>query len=112
MVPVITNLKDDMSIDHAAIRANVRDVVDRGIQTGRGVLLAVGVRVRRGRLSRLELGGIILEFSSNSNNSNRRRLRSREGMRSGDSRSLFQFSFYRSSFLVSLFTVPETIVRF
>ncbi len=42
MIPVITNLNDDLSIDHAAIRDNVRYVVDRGIVTGRGVLLAVG----------------------------------------------------------------------
>lgn len=42
MIPVITNLQDDLSIDHAAIEDNVRYVVDRGIVTGGGVLLAVG----------------------------------------------------------------------
>lgn len=42
VIPVITNLNDDLSVDHAAIRENVRYVVDRGIVTGQGVLLAVG----------------------------------------------------------------------
>lgn len=42
MIPVITNLKDDLSIDHEAIRKNVRYVVERGIVEGQGVLLAVG----------------------------------------------------------------------
>jgi 4-hydroxy-tetrahydrodipicolinate synthase len=42
MIPVITNLKDDLSIDHDGIRENVRYVVDRGIVKGSGVLLAVG----------------------------------------------------------------------
>jgi 4-hydroxy-tetrahydrodipicolinate synthase len=42
MIPVITNLNDDLSVDHAAIRENVQYVVERGIVTGRGVLLAVG----------------------------------------------------------------------
>ena len=42
MIPVITNLKDDLSIDHAAIRENVRYVVERGVTKGQGVLLAVG----------------------------------------------------------------------
>lgn len=42
MIPVITNLKDDLSVDHDAIAANVRHVVQRGIVTGQGVLLAVG----------------------------------------------------------------------
>lgn len=42
MIPVITNLKEDLSIDHAAIRENVRHVVERGIVHGQGVLLAVG----------------------------------------------------------------------
>ncbi len=42
MIPVITNLQKDLSIDHAAIEDNVRYVVDRGIVTGSGVLLAVG----------------------------------------------------------------------
>ena len=42
MIPVITNLRDDLSIDHDAIRENVGYVVDRGIVRGQGVLLAVG----------------------------------------------------------------------
>ena len=42
MIPVITNLNDDLSIDHAAITENVRYVVERGITTGHGVLLAAG----------------------------------------------------------------------
>ena len=42
MIPVVTNFNDDLSIDHAAIRENVRYVVDRGVVTGQGVLLAVG----------------------------------------------------------------------
>ena len=42
MIPVITNLKADLSIDHAAIRQNVRYVIDHGIVKGHGVLLAVG----------------------------------------------------------------------
>ena len=42
MIPVITNLNDDLSIDHGAITANVRYVVERGITTGHGVLLAAG----------------------------------------------------------------------
>lgn len=42
MIPVITNLDDNLSVDHGAIRENVRYVVDRGIQRGQGVLLAVG----------------------------------------------------------------------
>ena len=42
MIPVITNLHDDLSIDHAAIAENVRYVVERGIVRGAGVLLAVG----------------------------------------------------------------------
>lgn len=42
MIPVITNLRDDLSVDHAAIRQNVRYVVERGIVTGHGVLLAAG----------------------------------------------------------------------
>ena len=42
MIPVITNLKNDLSVDHAAIGRNVRQVVERGIVSGRGVLLAVG----------------------------------------------------------------------
>lgn len=42
MIPVITNLKDDGSLDLAAIRGNVRCVVERGIVEGQGVLLAAG----------------------------------------------------------------------
>ena len=42
MIPVITNLNDDLSVDHAAITENVRCVVERGITTGHGVLLAAG----------------------------------------------------------------------
>ena len=42
MLPVITNLNRDLSIDHAAIRENVRFVIDRGVTRGQGVLLAVG----------------------------------------------------------------------
>ena len=42
MIPVITNLNDDLSINHAAITENVRYVVERGITTGHGVLLAAG----------------------------------------------------------------------
>ncbi len=42
MIPVVTNFNDDLSIDHGAIRENVRYVVDRGVVTGQGVLLAVG----------------------------------------------------------------------
>jgi len=42
MIPVITNLKDDLSIDFEAIQYNVNYIVERGIVKGRGVLLAVG----------------------------------------------------------------------
>ena len=42
MIPVITHLNDDLSIDHASIRENVRYVVERGVTKGQGVLLAVG----------------------------------------------------------------------
>jgi len=42
MIPVITNLNQDLSIDQGAIRENVSYVVERGIQPGRGVLLAGG----------------------------------------------------------------------
>lgn len=42
MIPIITNLKDDLTIDHAAIRENVRYVVERGVVKGDGVLLAAG----------------------------------------------------------------------
>ena len=42
MIPVITNLKSDLNIDPDAIKTNVNYVVERGITTGSGVLLAVG----------------------------------------------------------------------
>lgn len=42
MIPVITNLRGDLSVDHAAIGENVGHVVARGFVRGRGVLLAVG----------------------------------------------------------------------
>jgi len=42
MIPVITNFKEDMSVDLEAIQYNVNYVVERGIVKGRGVLLAVG----------------------------------------------------------------------
>ncbi|MBI1917214.1 MAG: dihydrodipicolinate synthase family protein [Planctomycetes bacterium] len=42
MVPVLTHYKSDLSIDHAAIRENVRTLVGRGLTRGQGVLLAGG----------------------------------------------------------------------
>ncbi len=42
MIPVITNFHEDLSIDHDAIRQNVRYVVERGVRRGSGVLLGVG----------------------------------------------------------------------
>ena len=42
LIPVITNYSDDLSVDHDAIRENVEYVVDRGVRTGSGVLLAAG----------------------------------------------------------------------
>lgn len=42
MIPVITNLNHDLSIDHAAIQENVRYVVQRGFTKGCGALLAAG----------------------------------------------------------------------
>ena len=42
MIPVITNLNNDLSVDHGAIRENVEYVVSRGITKGQGVLLAAG----------------------------------------------------------------------
>jgi 4-hydroxy-tetrahydrodipicolinate synthase len=42
MVPVLTHYKSDLSIDHDAIRANVRTLVGRGLVRGQGVLLAGG----------------------------------------------------------------------
>ena len=45
MIPIITNLHDDLSIDTEAIQSNVRYVIDRGFVTGKGVLLAVGAGI-------------------------------------------------------------------
>lgn len=42
MIPVLTSLKDDLSVDHDAIADEVRTLVERGIRKGQGVLLAVG----------------------------------------------------------------------
>ncbi len=42
MIPVITNLHEDLSVDHGAIRENVRYVIEGGIVQGQGVLLAAG----------------------------------------------------------------------
>ncbi len=42
MIPVITYLNDDLSVDVAGIKAEVRYLVEHGIITGQGVLLAVG----------------------------------------------------------------------
>lgn len=42
MIPVITNLKSDLTLDHEGMRENVRFVIDHGITRGQGVLLAVG----------------------------------------------------------------------
>lgn len=42
MVPVLTHYQADLSIDHAAIRDNVRTLVSRGLTQGQGVLLAAG----------------------------------------------------------------------
>jgi len=42
LIPVITNLKKDLSVDLDAIRLNVNYLVEHGIVTGKGVLLAVG----------------------------------------------------------------------
>ncbi len=42
LIPVITHYHDDLSVDHDAIRENVRYVVDRGIVSGSGALLAAG----------------------------------------------------------------------
>ena len=42
LIPVITHYHDDLSVDHDAIRENVRYVVERGVRTGSGVLLAAG----------------------------------------------------------------------
>jgi 4-hydroxy-tetrahydrodipicolinate synthase len=42
MVPVLTHYHSDLTIDHTAIRENVRALVGRGLVRGRGVLLAGG----------------------------------------------------------------------
>ncbi|MBC8236437.1 dihydrodipicolinate synthase family protein [bacterium] len=42
MIPVITNLKEDLSVDLEAIKFNINSVVERGFVKGSGVLLAVG----------------------------------------------------------------------
>ena len=42
MIPVITHLKEDLSVDAEAIKKEVNHLVERGIVTGQGVLLAVG----------------------------------------------------------------------
>src|SRR5262245_21484056 len=42
MVPVLTHYRSDLTIDHAAIRENVRTLVGRGLVRGQGVLLAGG----------------------------------------------------------------------
>lgn len=42
MVPVITHYNNDLSIDHAAIRDNVRRLIEGGVVRGQGVLLAAG----------------------------------------------------------------------
>lgn len=42
LIPIITHYHDDLSVDHDAIRENVQYVVDRGVRTGSGVLLAAG----------------------------------------------------------------------
>jgi len=42
MIPVITNFNADLTIDTAAIRQNVDYLIEHGIVTGQGVLLAVG----------------------------------------------------------------------
>ena len=42
MIPVITHLKADLNVDPAAIKNEVSYLVERGIRSGQGVLLAVG----------------------------------------------------------------------
>lgn len=42
LIPVLTHYHEDLGVDHDAIRENVRYVVDRGIRTGSGALLAAG----------------------------------------------------------------------
>lgn len=41
-IPVITNLKQDLGLDLEGIRFNVNYLVEHGIVTGKGVLLAIG----------------------------------------------------------------------
>lgn len=42
MVPVLTHYNNDLSVDHAAIRDNVRNLIGRGVVRSQGVLLAAG----------------------------------------------------------------------
>lgn len=42
MIPVITHLNDDLSVDVETIKTEVEYLVEHGITTGQGVLLAVG----------------------------------------------------------------------
>ncbi len=42
MIPVITHLNDDLSVNCKAIEQEVNSLVERGVVTGDGVLLAVG----------------------------------------------------------------------
>ena len=42
VIPVISNTNSDLTIDHEGIKVNVRFMVERGIRTGQGILLAVG----------------------------------------------------------------------
>lgn len=42
MVPVLTHYNNDLSVDHAAIRDNVRRLIQGGVTRGQGVLLAAG----------------------------------------------------------------------
>ena len=41
-IPVITNLKDDLALDLDGIRVNVDYLIDHGMVTGKGILLAAG----------------------------------------------------------------------
>ena len=41
-IPVITNLKDDLTLDLDGIRVNVDYLIEHGMVTGKGVLLAAG----------------------------------------------------------------------
>jgi len=45
MIPVITNLNKDLSVDHAGIRNEVQYLIEHGIQKGRGVLIAAGATI-------------------------------------------------------------------